>query len=747
MDSDPHPPGGDGTSVELTTGSRAAALFSARLRTLAADDAAGRVLRRFLPLALGAPFLLTLLVEAVEDYLGLGPTVGNTWLVVIYTINSVLIVLSVARTRRTLDRLVLAQHEARSSRERYRNILETSLEGIWTIDEGLNTSYANKRMAGMLGYSPEEMAGRPLSDFMFSEDLELAVARISSQGRTPGIQQRETKLKRRDGSPLYVWISSSGIRETGPLTGYIAMCTDLTERRRVDEELLQSKAFLEEAQELGHIGNWSTDLLTMTTFWSSEAFRMFGFSSDSVEPSLDMFMSNVHAEEAAGVRLDIESMLAGGQTSEMQFRILWPDGSVRWIHGRTKVVHNAAGAPVRLHGIVQDITELKLAELQRTSLELQLRQAQKMEAIGTLAGGIAHDFNNILYAIQGYGEMVAETLPEGSAAAEDQQQVLTATRRATELVKHILAFSRQSEFEAVPVNLPRLVHEVIQLLRASLPSTIEINASGLEKEATVVGDPVQLHQVIMNLCTNAAQAMETSGGMLELCLGDCSAAELEGLQGGLTAADFTCLKVSDTGCGIPPEVIDRIFDPFFTTKEVGKGTGLGLSTVHGIVVGMEGRIRVHSEQGVGTVFTILLPRSLAVAAAEIPVPPVTRGSGQRILLVDDEPALVRMNKVMLNRLGYEVTSMSSSQAALKEFTEHPQRYDLVITDETMPHLTGSRMAQAMLSVRGDIPVILCSGYSQFVTAEAAGLMGIRKYLHKPITERQMSEAILEVVAG
>jgi signal transduction histidine kinase/ActR/RegA family two-component response regulator len=384
----------------------------------------------------------------------------------------------------------------------------------------------------------------------------------------------------------------------------------------------------------------------------------------------------------------------------------------------------------------------RLVEQQRRMQE-HLAQAQKMEALGTLAGGIAHDFNNILTAIIGCAELISLEVAPGSLIERNLQELLKASYRARDLVKQILAFSRRSEQERRPTPIDSLLREAMKLLRASLPSTIEIRSEIEASGGVVLANPVQIHQVVMNLCTNSAQAMEEKGGTLTIGLQaveiDADRAKKKEVRPGR----YLCLSVKDTGKGIPPEIREKIFDPYFTTKEVGKGTGLGLAVVQGIVKGHGGFIEVSSEVGRGATFEVFFPLVDGVeGTAEVkPSQKVPLGRRERILFVDDEPALVEVGRQMLERLGYEAEVRTQSLEALELFAREGMRFDLVITDMTMPGMTGDRLSQELLRIRPDIPIILCTGYSERISSEEARKMGICQLLLKPLVMQELAETI------
>jgi len=392
--------------------------------------------------------------------------------------------------------------------------------------------------------------------------------------------------------------------------------------------------------------------------------------------------------------------------------------------------------------------ELKHAEEEKRRLETRLRQAQKIQAIGTLAGGIAHDFNNILAAILGYAELVRLQIPGGNRARDHLNEVVGSTYRARDLVKQILTFSRQAEQERRPVYVHLLAKEALKLLRASLPSTIVFRQNIMSDSGMVMADPTEIHQVLMNLCTNAHEAMREKGGVLEVTLapvdlGTNDLAKYPDLKPG----PYLKLSVTDTGPGMYPQTVERIFDPYFTTKEKSSGTGLGLAVVHGIVTDLGGTIYVHSELGKGSAFHIFLPRVEEEAAREPETSEPLATGNERILFIDDEEPLVDTVKQMLSHLGYQVVTRTSSIEALELFREGPDQFDLVITDMTMPNMTGDRLAKELMGIRSDIPIILCTGFSERITKEEAKRVGVKEFLMKPIASSEMAQVIRRTLSS
>ena len=397
--------------------------------------------------------------------------------------------------------------------------------------------------------------------------------------------------------------------------------------------------------------------------------------------------------------------------------------------------------------IVRDITYRKNVEVEKKKLEAQLQQAQKMESIGTLAGGIAHDFNNILSIILGNTELAIDDVPEWSPARLNLEEVQAASIRAKDVVRQLLSFARKTEYERKPIRVAPIIKEFLKLLRSSIPSIIDIRQNIPKAVDTILADPTQINQVMINLCANAAHAMEKEGGILEISLEnvilDDSTAHLHDLFPGR----FVKMSISDTAQGIPPDNINRIFDPFFTTKEVGKGVGLGLAVVHGIVMNHGGAITVDSEYEKGTKFSIFFPVVEMKPALEIPIDEDLPTGKEMILFVDDEESIIKMGRQRLERLGYKVEAKTCPLEALELFRSMPDNFDLVITDMTMPKMTGDQLAKEILNIRSDIPIILCTGFSEKISEEKAKGIGVRQYIEKPLNKHDLAVAIRKVLDG
>ncbi|HIJ56815.1 MAG TPA: response regulator [Deltaproteobacteria bacterium] len=435
----------------------------------------------------------------------------------------------------------------------------------------------------------------------------------------------------------------------------------------------------------------------------------------------------------------LDRMKRTGETRDMEIDFTVKDGSVLHILVFSK--------HIRIYG--EDLTVTVLFDVtERKWLESQLQQAHKMEAVGTLAGGIAHDFNNILGIIIGNTELAIDDVPEWNPARHNLNEVHKACIRARDVVRQILTFSRQAGPQLKPAKISPIITESLKLIRSSIPSTIEIRQNISNEFDTVNANPTQINQILLNLCANAAHAMEEKGGVLEVTLENVTFHE-ESVKPKpeLSPGVYVKLSVRDTGHGIKPENLDRIFDPYFTTKEVGKGTGLGLAVAHAIVKNHGGVITVASKIDEGTEFQVFLPICGIEVETDIETNKSLPKGNERILLVDDEKEIVATVRMLLERLGYDVTDSARSIDALENFRNDPEAYDLVITDMTMPHMTGDQLAKEILDLRPDIPVILCTGFSERINNQVAKDIGIRELLMKPIMLAELANTIRQVLDG
>jgi len=530
---------------------------------------------------------------------------------------------------------------------------------------------------------------------------------------------------------------------TGKVVKLRGTVQDITEHKQAEEKIRETNEYLENLLNYANVPIIVWDMYFKITRFNHAFEEITGRNAKAVKgESLTILFPPAQIDKSMAL---IKQTMAGDRWKHIEIAIQKIDGSIRTVLWNSATIFASDGVtPVAVIAQGYDITERIRDEEEKKKLTAQLQQAQKMEAIGGLAGGIAHDFNNILGAIIGYAEMIRDDCRTGSVNANDVNQVLNAGMRAKELVKQILAFSRQAEVDLIPLQPGLVIKEAINLLRSSLPTTITIKQDIDAESGVILANPGQIHQIMLNLCTNAFHAMETSGGVLTISLHkkNLVAGDLKVFPT-LQPGNYVQLSIKDTGVGITPEIREKIFDPFFTTKQVGQGTGMGLSIVHGIVQSYGGTIFCHSEPGQGSEFRITLPiieeTDLQESEASVLVPHAE--GKEHILLIDDEEMLLEMGQRLLKRLGYKVTAKTNSLDALTAFQNQPQIFDLVITDQTMPVMTGIDLARRMLQMRPELPVILCTGYSNLISEEKVKDMGIKGFAMKPLVKKEIAELI------
>jgi PAS domain S-box-containing protein len=523
-------------------------------------------------------------------------------------------------------------------------------------------------------------------------------------------------------------------------------------------------------------GTWSWDILSNKTEWSEENYRLMGLEPYSIESSYDSWRARIHLGDLERVDEIVRSAVEEKKNFDFEYRAVWPDGTVRWIQDVGKMMFDGEGNPAGMYGIQIDITDRKLAEeelkeryqlveridkdleqqiaareraeRQQQHLSEQLRHAQKMEAIGTLAGGIAHDFNNILTSMVGYAELAKEKSRRGRPIGVEFDQIIQAGNRAENLVKRILTYSRQSIIDRRPIEISAVVDEVVQLLRATIPGNMELKLNIDGDCGFAFGDPTEFHQVVMNLCANAFYAMRKNGGVLSISLSNVELRRAEETTDAmmLQPGAYIRLEVSDTGPGIDADILERIFDPYFTTKPMSEGTGMGLAVVHGIVKGMKGHIQARSSPGQGAVFEVHVPRIDAVdSVSRDSAPSQLPGGSERLLVVDDDEVIAGMQGRVLRELGYDVVAASSGPRALEMFKADPGAFDAVLTDISMPGMSGLVLSRHLRSMRSEIPIILCTGYSEMIDEKMAKSMGINELIMKPLFKGELAGTVRRVL--
>ena len=632
-----------------------------------------------------------------------------------------------------------AEEALRQSEQRFRSLVETTSDWVWEVDRSGVYTYVSPKVRDFLGYEPDEVLSKTPFDFMEPREAKRVAAffQRAAESREPFAGLQNTGL-RKDGRKIRIETSGVPILDAhGALLGYRGIDRDITGLKRVEEELRRLVTAIEQAAE----GIVVADADGTIRFVNPAFERMTGYPRTEIIGRSIYDFGGSEQEETG--RPKARDALHRGSAWSGRSALRRNDGTPYEAEITISPVRNESGDTVNYVSLHRDITR-------EARLERELRQAQKMEAIGTLAGGIAHDFNNILMAICGYTEMTLYRLGEGTPERRNLDQVLKASRRAADLVSQILAFSRQAEHERKPVNIVPLVKETLKLLRSSLPSTIEIrqDLAVAENGGVILADPTQIHQVLMNLCANAAHAMRTRGGVLTVKLADRMAdADVAMRHPQLKPGAYVCMTVSDTGHGIDEAILERIFDPYFTTKEPGKGTGLGLAVVQGIVKSCGGAVSVDSRPGLGSTFRIFLPKIDGKVAVETLGAEPLPGGTERILFVDDEKSLADLGKDMLESLGYSVTTRTGSVDAWETFRTNPEAFDLLVTDMTMPIVTGMDLAGNVLSLRPDLPVILCTGFNETIDGERARQAGIREFVMKPYQLAILAGTVRRVLDG
>jgi PAS domain S-box-containing protein len=638
-----------------------------------------------------------------------------------------------------------AEAALKKSEERYRILSENVRDVIWTRDMNLRLTFVSPSIMEQQGYTVEEAMVRtpeetwPPDSLKFVQKVLTEELEIEKKGKKDLSRSRtlEVEVKCKDGSTIWTEAKMSFLRDqNGIPTGIIGVTRDISERKQAEEAMRESEEKYRTVLEANPDPLVVYDMEGKVIYFNPAFTHVFGWTlTERLGKKMDVF---VPKEAWRETKMMIEKVQAGERFFNIETRRYNKKGEIIPVSVSGAIYKDKNGNPIGSVINLRDISHQK-------KLEAQLQQAQKMEAIGTMAGGIAHDFNNILASVIGYTELTLDGEEKGTFQYKNLQEVLSAANRAKDLVKQILTFSRQVDQEQKPILIKPHIEEALKMIRASIPSIIDIEQD-LQSDALIMADPTQIHQILMNLCTNAAHTMENNGGRLTISLMDADLdSDFISSHPNLKPGSYINLTITDTGHGISPDVMEKIFDPFFTTKEKGKGTGLGLSVVHGLVRSSGGDIFVDSELGKGATFNIYLPvirgRFQLEDSAERPVPTGT----ERILFIDDEPVIMEMGRQILGSLGYNVIARNSSIEALELFKEKKDSFDLVITDMTMPHMTGEKLAENLMQIRPDIPVILCTGFNSMIDEQKALGMGIRAFVSKPVLKRELAETIRKVL--
>jgi PAS domain S-box-containing protein len=650
----------------------------------------------------------------------------------------------------TLLKLYHSQASLRHNEEKYRTILDNIEDGYFEVDLKGNFTFFNNSVCRILGYSSSDMPGMNNRKYMDEKNAKKVFETFNRVYKTgKPAKGFDWEVIRADGSKAHVDTSVTLITDgAGNPIGFRGIARDITDRKQAEKDLRESEEKYRQLVNYAPAGIYEVDFTKGKLVSVNDVMSEYtGYSKDEL---LNMSAPDFLTRESQKQMHDRIARLMKGERiyGSAEYKARNKDGRLFWMLVNARYFYDKYGKLQSAMVVAHDITDRKRAQEEKERLEDRLQQAQKMEAIGTLAGGIAHDFNNILSVIIGYTELI---LMNGNVEAEVKQnlkEIFNASKHARDMVKQILAFSRQSKQERKPIQVAHIVKEAIKMLRASLPATILIQQQ-IEKDTGIIeADPTQIHQVLMNLCTNAAHAMNGEDGVLKISLSnvqlDHKAVEM---APDLQPGSYLKLSVSDTGHGIAPDAYEKIFDPYFTTKKKEEGTGLGLAVVQGIVKSHNGAVTVESEVGKGATFDVYLPVIMRKLTAEEEIATPLPMGHECILLVDDEQPLVEIGKQMLQRLGYTVDTRTSSVEALELFKANPDRFDLVITDIVMPNMTGETLAEKMLDIRSDIPVILCTGYSEKITRKQASEMGIQCFLMKPLVMRDLATTVRQALSA
>ncbi|BCO09385.1 hypothetical protein GF1_17610 [Desulfolithobacter dissulfuricans] len=619
--------------------------------------------------------------------------------------------------------------------EEIRALVESSEDHIFMLSEKGEFIATNNRLSHLGSPGSDDLMGRPLED-VFPADIARSLRRECARGLAQNrVRTLEYSLPG-DHGPVHRHVTLFPVQLADGRKRVGGICRDITTLVQTE----QDRFLLSKAMEFAAESVIITDRDRKIIFVNAGFEKISGYSRDEAMGHTPRFLRSGRHDES--FYRSLHETIYSGRTWKGDLVNRNRNGSIYVVEATISPVFDEHGEITHFVSVRREVTEERQFEKVR-------QRVQRLEAIGTLAGGIAHDFNNILTPIMGYTELCKTAVPPDSQLAEYLDQVLLAANRSKNLVRQILSFSRQAKQEKSPLDIRLVIKEALKLIRAALPADIHIEQQIGSGRECVLADPTEIHQVIMNLCTNAQHAMAGTGGILSVSLRPVEVdEEFAASHPGLRPGPYLVLRVGDTGCGIPEEIQDRIFEPYFTTKEEDRGTGLGLATVHGIVTGSGGVISVESEPGKGTVFELYFPVVRAESAdrahrelSQVP------GGRERILFVDDEPMIADLGRQMLERLGYTVWATTDPGAALYQLRQDPDGFDLVITDMTMPGMSGEQLVEELHKIRPDIPIIICTGYSDKLSAYRDGKNGVNQLLMKPIGVQDLARAVRKALEG
>lgn len=643
---------------------------------------------------------------------------------------------SLKKLQSAYDEVSKAKEELQKSKEQFELAMKFANDGLFDWNLETDEIYYSPMWKSLLGYGDDEIENdlSAWKRFLKPEDVKESWRMLTEvlEGKKKRFE-KEYRMRHKDGRWVDILSRANVLfNEKGHGVRVVGTHVDISKLKKIENSLRDSEAKFSKAF------HRSPMLMTISSIENgrylevNDAFvHITGYKKEEAIGATSIEMGLISDTERQRIVNELETT---GRVHNLELELRKADGS--------KFICQYSGEVIEVEGeskllsIASDVTDQK-------RMEKHLRDVQKMESIGNLAGGIAHDFNNILFPIMGMSELLIEDLPANSPERENAEEILKAGKRGSDLVKQILAFSRQAEHKIIPMRIQSVLKEAIKLLRSTIPSNIQIEQNISIDVGLIMADPTQIHQVSMNLITNAYHAVEnTNNAKISVDLEKIWLNTNDVLDPG----QYALLTISDNGCGIAPGIIDRIFEPYFTTKEQGKGTGLGLAMVHGIIKDHKGDIKVSSELGNGTAFKVYFPLLDHTERTNVQKDITTeKGGTEKILLVDDEESIARLEKQMLERLGYAVTACFSSLDALNIFQADPSAYNLVITDMTMPNMTGDQLAEKLISLRHDLPVLVCTGYSEKMNEQKSKAIGVKGLLMKPVVKSEMAQMVRKVL--
>lgn len=646
---------------------------------------------------------------------------------------------------RYIDERKKAEKQIAENEKKYRNLFENGSDLICIHDlEGIILD-TNLQYKEEYGWKHDDIIGVNIRDLMpeqYRSKFDDYLARVIKNGEDKGYLKGYTQ----SGQKIILEYRNQLIfDENNQPIAVQGSGRDVTEQFMTQKALKESEDKYKNLVRYAPAGIYEFDMKTLKFISVNDVMCEYTGYTEAEFLSLNPFdLLNKEGKQSLSELVDA---VFSNQPRELntEYKIIGKNQKEMWVMSNARFFYED-DVPKQATAVVHDLTDIRRAEEERRHLETQLQQAHKMEAIGTLAGGIAHDFNNILAGILGYCDLLKQNINKPEKAQDQIGHIKQGAKRAAELVKQILTFSRKEEYEKHPQTLSSIVLEVMKLLRSSIPVTIDIQEN-IYSEALVHADPAKMHQVIMNLCTNAYHAMNETGGILSISLTDIQISQSQADILQILPGNYVKLDVSDTGHGMDPETLDRIFEPYFTTKEIGKGTGMGLSLVYAIITEHNGIIKADSTRGKGSTFTVYLPETQNIRTEEKNTnhEMISANGNERIMIVDDEQSILESTRELLSDYGYKVDCYPDGKLALKAFNDDPQGFDLILTDMTMPGMTGEALAKNIFNIRNDLPIILCSGYNEEISETRAYEMGISRFITKPVIDQPLPDIIREVL--